>query len=114
MHDANSNADLDVRSASRPVMRGTLRSSLGPIVDLSSSGARVSVRRAPTDSLIALELGDEHERLHLAARVVWVRRLGLFRHEVGLFFPAVGAEAAASLRRLMESHRFPCDYGAAA
>ncbi len=63
-----------------------LRSSIGPVVDLSAGGMRViSDRRLKGELTVVLyhEIGLE---LALQARVKWRRRIGFRQHMIGLEF----------------------------
>lgn len=87
-----------------------LRCWLGDVVDLSQTGMRVRSRRKPLLSsepepitLIGGAKGSEEE-LALTARVVWVRRSGLFHHEIGLTFVNMTEATAAAVARLARDY----------
>lgn len=78
----------------------------GRVVDLSASGMRVVLRRRP-----AVRPGDELRttlncpggQVPVTLRVVWVRRCGLFHHELGGEFRDVSAELRRALTELARS-----------
>lgn len=104
----------DRRISPRAIVHAQVTSSLGRVVDLSSTGVRISCLRAPSGDVIPVEIGDEHGAFCCAGRIAWSRRCGLFRHEIGLLFPPLDEASAETLRRLIATHRFSCDYGEAA
>lgn len=82
-HDS-SNGRREARTPRPPIA-----CSLGEIADLSATGARISLRRRPVagvGEVIDLSFGDGVAPAR--ARIVWIRRKGLFRHEVGIEFVA--------------------------
>lgn len=121
MHDSNDHGHHtpakqpalsgDGRQTKRSIVGGPLRSNLGKVVDLSSTGALVVSRTAGPEGTIAFIVGDTHGSVSCAARVVWTRRCGLFRHEIGLSFPELAPEQAATIRRLVAEHELRNDYG---
>ncbi|MDY7109039.1 MAG: PilZ domain-containing protein [Planctomycetota bacterium] len=85
-----------------------LHSNLGRVLDLSLDGMRiVSVRVPPEDEPVDVVLRDPDGRVKLKARVVWSRRVGFRRHEIGLRFLEVTRELASELTRVSLNHRVP-------
>ncbi len=85
-------------------MDDTLVCSLGEVLDLSGGGVRVR-RRRPLHGTMIMRLYDDHVAVESAVDVVWCRRLGIFRFEVGLQFPSLDDEARGALTRLSIQHR---------
>jgi hypothetical protein len=79
--------------------------SLGEVLDLSATGLRLRCTRRPeihAGDALELELDGIDTKIRVKARIAWVRRTGLRRHEIGLEFidPAPGTRAAlAALAR---------------
>ncbi len=63
----------------------TLACNLGSVIDLSAGGTRVLRNRKLTGKLDAT-LWDADRLLHLRAEVIWCKRLGFRKYEVGLEF----------------------------
>ena len=63
-----------------------LQCSLGPVLDITSAGMRVMCRRIPKEKWIKFDLNTTVDPLPVQAEVVWAKRLGFRRHEVGLHF----------------------------
>ncbi len=83
-----------------------LQSSLGPVYNLSMGGMRVRCSKPPKGkSEIEVELLDLEEPVRLRAVVMWVRRLGFRKFDVGLGFPNVPAATAKQLTRISLNHR---------
>ncbi len=78
----------------------TVRSSVGDVLDASAGGMRVVLdRRLPLRKGMTLKLsiesfGEPHD---VDTEVVWIKRKGLFRKEVGLSF----REVTPRLRRIL-------------
>ncbi len=81
-----------------------LQSSIGPVLNLSMGGMRVQCSKPPKGR-IDVELLDLEEPVKLQADVMWVRRLGFRKFEVGLNFPSVPAATAKQLTRISLNHR---------
>src|SRR5690348_4425909 len=77
-----------------------IQSSLGEVVDLSHSGARIKRKRrlgAGDGSMVNLEIDGLDGPIRVLARVVWTRRIGFFHHEVGVLFEDVSPEIRRAL-----------------
>ncbi|MEE9131496.1 MAG: PilZ domain-containing protein [Phycisphaerales bacterium] len=68
-----------------------LQSSLGPVLDITSAGIRVMCRRIPKDE-VKFDLNTTVDPLSVRAEVVWAKRLGFRKHEVGLHFTQTSPE----------------------
>lgn len=80
-----------------------LESSLGEVLDLSSTGLRVKVgRRIDLKSGQELDLDLRLGELagSFKARVIWVRKVGWRRTEAGVQFDAIDPQQRATLTRL--------------
>lgn len=93
MFDRTTRGPISDASSDRRVEQrfetGHLTSSLGDVLDLSGSGVRVRCKGRPTLALgqsVEISLQGAEQRLRLSARVVRVRRTGLWSHQVGLQF----------------------------
>ena len=83
----------DNRRAQGRLPQELLRSNLGPVLDLSMGGMRVRCTRARKGD-VDVELMELEEPVKLRAEVMWTRRQGLRRYEVGLKFLDVPPEGA--------------------
>ena len=77
---------------------------LGPVLDLSPGGMRVLATRR-REGQLDLTLCGGDLKLALRAKVVWNRRLGFRRHEVGLTLLDVDETVAELLTRISKDHR---------
>ena len=79
---------------------------LGELSDISSTGMRVKVKSGP-----GLRVGDALNTtisgpgvtLTVGVRVVWMKKIGFFKSEVGLEFVEMNAEARLLFSRLVKS-----------
>ncbi len=83
---------------------GQLKCNLGRVLDLSSGGVRLLCRRK-LRGRHELTLFDRDGGVRVEAEVRWSRRLGLWKHEVGLQFLNVPSDIAAKLKRLFSKNR---------
>ncbi len=95
----------DDRRAHGRLPQELLQSSLGPVLDLSMGGMRVRSARVPKSDELQVELLDVEEPLTLPARVMWTRRLGFRKHEIGLRFRNIRPQLARQLTRISLNHR---------
>jgi hypothetical protein len=79
-----------------------ITSSLGQVIDLSASGMRVSCQSKPPaiGAVINTVLNTLEGPMDLKVCVVWTRRVGWTRVEVGLEFRELTAEQGSALTRL--------------
>ena len=82
----------------------TLESNLGTILDLSAGGMRVMCRRIPK-LMTQVQIDGFPMPQPLHAKVTWARRVGLFRHEVGLQFVDVTPQLASVLAKVAGCNR---------
>jgi len=82
----------------------TLQCNLGTIIDLSAGGMRVICRRVPK-LMTSVQIEGYPMPQPLQARVTWTRRVGLFRHEVGLQFVDVAPQLASILAKIAGCNR---------
>jgi signal transduction histidine kinase len=94
----------DDRRAHGRLPQELLQSSLGPVLDLSMGGMRVQCPKAPKGR-IEVELEDAEGPVRLQAEVMWSRRLGFRKYEVGLYFSHVAPDVAKQLTRVSLNHR---------
>ncbi|QOJ00773.1 MAG: PilZ domain-containing protein [Phycisphaeraceae bacterium] len=78
---------------------------LGQVLDLSASGARIKLSLSPltVGGEVICEIEAPDRRVAIAAKVIWCRRVGFFRHEAGLTFLDVPAHARAGLLGIVRS-----------
>ena len=79
---------------------------LGAVLDLSSHGMRVRARKSLQEGdirVVILEgLGGT---LGMKSRVVWIKRNGMFRHEIGFEFMDVDPDLARKLTQMAMANR---------
>ncbi len=66
-----------------------LNSSLGEVIDISAAGMRLAHRGVPRLAVGAaadVTLAFASTEVRLRARIVWMRRTGFRRHEIGVEF----------------------------
>lgn len=78
-------ASSEDRRARIRVPQTELHCSLGQVLDISSTGLRVVCRRIPRDE-VTFKLNTKVDPLPVQAKVVWAKRLGFRKHEIGLLF----------------------------
>ena len=83
----------------------TLLSNVGEIVDLSAGGFKVICRRIPEKQISVLIEGYKLPGT-LIAEVAWSKRIGMFKHEVGLRFVGMTPEVAQALTSIAAVNRF--------
>ena len=80
-----------------------LQSNLGPVLDLSMGGMRVRCGRALKGE-VDVDLMGLVEPVRLRAEVMWTRRQGLRKFEVGLKFVDIAPDVARQLTELSLNH----------
>lgn len=81
-----------------------LKCNLGRVLDISSGGVRLLSRRKLSGGHV-IRLFDRDSDVHIDVEVRWSRRLGLWKHEIGLQFLNVTSEIAANLTKLVSNNR---------
>ncbi|MCH7797045.1 MAG: PilZ domain-containing protein [Planctomycetes bacterium] len=94
----------DERRAHGRLQQELLQSSLGPVLNLSMGGMRVRSNK-PAKGTIDVELLDLESPVTVRAEVMWTRRIGFRKYEVGLNFPHVPPDIAKQLTRVSLNHR---------
>ena len=79
------------------IPQSELHCSLGRVQDISPAGVRVSCRRSPKGA-VAFELNTTIDPIQVQAEVMWSRRLGFRKHEIGLSFNQPSLEVAQLVR----------------
>lgn len=75
--------------------------SLGPVFDLSASGMRIRTRESlPKNEVLGITIQGVEGPLLVTGRVVWTRRCGLFKREMGIRFTDLAPATIEALRRL--------------
>ncbi len=80
-----------------------LTCNLGVVIDLSASGMRVACHgrmRVQKDQALAMEVCSVRGRLALKTRVIWTRKTGFFRYQVGLEFTEMTPALQVELREI--------------
>ena len=81
-----------------------LKCNLGRVLDLSSCGARLLSRRK-LKGWHEITLFDTDGGVRIKVEVKWSKRLGLWKHEIGLEFLSVPPDIAAQLTTLVSRNR---------
>ncbi len=84
----------------------SLTCSLGDVMDISASGLRVRCHGRSTCSVgkrIEITLPGEDGSFRVFARPVWIRKTGIFKHEVGVCFEDLDEDARLQLGALARS-----------
>ena len=82
----------------------SLECSVGRVVDLSATGARLEMRRVwgpAAGQRLHVRFGDGHGSAMVEAEVVWTTPIARFRREVGLRFVDPSAAAVDAVRGMM-------------
>ena len=82
-----------------------LLSNAGEVVDLSSTGMRIMCKGKPTLKIgmpQTFKIESPEGTLKVSGRVVWGRRAGFRKHEMGIEFVNVAAKTQAALAALAE------------
>lgn len=87
------------------LVQESLASNYGPVVDVSSEGLRIRCLRVPTLSRGIELTGLVGGTLRLEGEVVWSRRNGLLRSEVGIRLKNLDVDARNKLRDLSLGNR---------
>lgn len=85
----------------------------GDVVDISASGMRVECARRPAAKVGEfgpITVSTHGESFSVPGRVVWVRRIGLWRHAVGVEFGELSPKARHALVNLARSVTSTDDY----
>ncbi|MCH8164094.1 MAG: PilZ domain-containing protein [Planctomycetes bacterium] len=100
----------DARRAYGRLRQEALDCNLGAVLDLSLGGMRVQCNRPPKGE-VDVELVGSEVKLRLRAQVVWTRRVGFRKYEVGLNFLRLPAETSKQLTRISLNHRVRRSFG---
>lgn len=80
---------------------------MGKVIDLSASGMRLQTgEKLPQNELISFTLQGLDGPLPLCGRVVWSKRSGFFKREVGIRFERLQDSTIAALRRLARASSY--------
>ena len=90
-------ACADRRSKNRTA-QDELQCSLGRVMDISPTGMRITCRRVPKEKWVKFDLNTTVDPIPVQARVVWAKRLGFRKHEIGLHFVDPSPELASFIR----------------
>jgi hypothetical protein len=94
----------DCRRQGGRLLQEALRCSLGDVIDVSATGMRILTNRKRRGK-VTIHLEGRFGQMAVAAEVIWSRRLGFRRHQVGLRFLNLDRKQARQLRDLMFCHR---------
>jgi hypothetical protein len=79
-----------------------LTCSVGKVINISRDGMLVQARTAP-QGIISVEITDRNTTLYVTAEVVWTKRVGLFKKQMGLRFIDVPSDVASKLTRIAQA-----------
>ncbi len=74
----------------------TVACNLGSVINLSAGGLRLLSRRR-LNGILSVELWDTHRGLRLRGKVIWCRRIGFRKHEVGVGLLNITPDIAGKL-----------------
>jgi PilZ domain len=76
--------------------------SFGEILDMSGSGMRVlsAIRPPAVDKIVTVTIQTLEGPIAVEARVIWSRRAGFFKREIGMRFVDLLPSAASALSRV--------------
>lgn len=104
-HTGRHTTDPSERRDSDRLKTVGVRCNRGVVVDLSTRGMRLRTWRTWKNSQRRLiTIFDEHARVTVEAKCVWVKPLGPFRRVVGLSFEHAVPEQERALAKLAETH----------
>lgn len=103
-HVWNRPKSWDTRRRFGRLPQETLMSNIGLVLDLSAGGMRVLCRRTPPER-IRISLRGHNLPGPLNGVITWSRRVGLFRHEVGVRFEDISSETKQALADISAVHR---------
>ncbi len=92
-------AGAEVRRTGR-LRCNMLECTLGEVIDISAAGMRVRHKGSPrfaVGDVIALSLVFASAEVRLETRVVWMRRIGFRRHEIGFEFCGIDPQTRDGL-----------------
>ncbi len=78
---------------------------LGQVLDLSVTGMRVQCRRTPKEKF-STHLCGLGVQMTVHGRVVWSKKIGLLKHEIGVESISLSAEATTQLTPMAMNNRF--------
>lgn len=79
-------------------------SDLGPVLDLSQAGMRAAVKGKPKmHERLCVRVMSDGITVAVEARVVWMKRRGLWRYEVGVEFIDMTDEQRQQIRELVRT-----------
>ncbi len=93
----------DRRRAGR-LPQESLECNLGPVLDLSTGGMRVLCKR-PHEGPLEVRLQASQYSLTLSGQVIWSKRLGFRRHEIGVQFVDLDDDTSQVLSRISATYR---------
>ncbi len=82
------------------VVPDSLWCSAGEVLDLSASGLRLQCTKAVGAGVGKVVLRDRNHTVEVQGRVVWCKKVGFRRFEVGLEFVDIAPETAATIRAM--------------
>ena len=94
----------DDRRTTGRLPQESLECNLGPVLDMSTGGMRVLCKR-PHQGPLQVCLKASQYSMTLSGQVVWSRRLGFRRHEIGVHFVDVDDDTTQVLSRVSASYR---------
>ena len=84
------------RRGSGRLNQETVACNLGSVINLSAGGLKLLSHRR-LNGILSLELWDTRRGLKLRGKVVWCKRIGFRKHEVGVQFLDITPDIAGDL-----------------
>lgn len=79
---------------------------LGEVLDISASGIRIRCAGRPAiraGQVVSMTIAGPEGPFSVAVRLIWIRKVGVFRHEVGACFEKLTETARSQLLALVRS-----------
>ena len=84
-YSERAHASLEDRRSKIRIPQSELHCTLGQVMDISSTGMRVTCRRMPKE-VVEFELNTDVDPMPVRAKVAWAKKMGFRKYEVGLHF----------------------------
>ncbi len=95
----------DRRSAARIRQDTLLKCNLGEVLNFSKSGMRLRRKRIPTRSNVHVKITDGETSVKVHADIVWVRKIGYRKYDLGLQFIDLSDEEKSIIMQLAMYNR---------
>ena len=95
----------DRRAAARIRQDTLLKCNLGEVLNFSKSGMRLRRKRIPTRSNVHVKITDGETSVKVHADIVWVRKIGYRKYDLGLQFIDLSEEEKSIITKLAMYNR---------